>query len=66
MNPLIEIGCFYQVDRGPRCIVISLAFLCEIGDAANIPKVGSDAAEIAWFPFSTLPKLALDHSRIIV
>ncbi len=64
--PLIEIGCFDHVDRDPRGRVISLAFLCEISDATNLPKAGSDAAEIDWFPFSTLPKLAFDHNRIIV
>ena len=66
VNPLIEIGCFDQVDRDPRGRVITLAFLCEIGNTTNLPKAGSDASEIAWFPFSTLPKLAFDHSRIIV
>ena len=65
VNPLIEIGCFDQVDRDPRGRVISLVFLCEIANTANLAKAGSDAAEIDWFPFSTLPKLAFDHSRII-
>jgi len=65
VNPVLEIGCFDDIDRDPRGRVISVAYLCTISNANQSAKAGSDAAEIAWFPFSTIPKLAFDHSRII-
>jgi len=65
INPLIEIACFDEINRDPRGRVITVAFLCEVSNFLQLPEAGSDAAEIAWFPFSHLPKLAFDHSRII-
>ena len=56
------IGVFDDPHRDPRGRVVSVAFECA-GRGAEVS--GSDAAEVKWFPLSSLPRLAFDHEHII-
>jgi 8-oxo-dGTP diphosphatase len=61
---LEQLYTFGQPDRDPRERVISIAYLGLTPFDRVSPRAGSDAADVRWYPFDTLPTLAFDHGRI--
>lgn len=60
-----QIGAFGAPDRDPRERVVSIAFMAVVRHADVVPRAGSDAAEVAWMPLHSPPKLAFDHRKIL-
>ncbi|MDO4191334.1 MAG: NUDIX hydrolase [Bacteroidales bacterium] len=60
----IQIGCYSKIDRDPRGRTLTVAFLIIIDKPVKVEGF-DDAAKAAWFPISSLPKLAFDHDDII-
>ena len=56
-------GVYSKLGRDPRGHTVSIVFLCKI--ISGELKAGSDAKEVKWFKFSSLPKLAFDHKKIL-
>jgi 8-oxo-dGTP diphosphatase len=55
---------FSSPDRDPRERTVSATYIAFVaGDAEAVH--GSDAIQAAWFPVSSIPKLAFDHEDII-
>jgi len=65
--PVTLVGIYSDPARDPKRKVIAAAYLVKrtsgVGDSE--PRAGDDAAEVAWFPLTSLPKLAFDHEKII-
>ena len=64
-RPLFSIGVFGAPDRDPRGWVVSAAYLA-FAPADCTAVAGDDAAEVDWHPLDTLPKLAFDHTEVIL
>lgn len=60
------IGVFDDPKRDPRGRTIGIAFLGVVDGTPPTPRSGDDAAGAAWFRLTELPRLAFDHSDIIV
>lgn len=56
---------FGAPDRDPRGRLIAVAYLGLIGPDDQLPRAADDAAAVAWFPVSELPRLACDHNKIV-
>ena len=55
---------FSEPSRDPRERTVSAAYIARVSESAEA-KAGSDAKQTAWFPVSSLPKLAFDHQRVL-
>jgi 8-oxo-dGTP diphosphatase len=63
---LEQLYTFGATHRDPRERVISVTYYALVPqDALATPRAASDAAEVGWFAFESLPKLAFDHAEII-
>jgi ADP-ribose pyrophosphatase YjhB (NUDIX family) len=66
---LHQLGVFEGQGRDPRdtdrAWVRSTAFLVEVSGAVGPLLGGDDAADVAWFAWDALPRLAFDHARIL-
>ncbi|HEY7116005.1 MAG TPA: NUDIX domain-containing protein [Tepidisphaeraceae bacterium] len=62
---LEQLYTFGDVGRDPRERVITVAYyaLVKLGD--HVLKADTDAADVAWFSVSELPRLAFDHRKIV-
>jgi 8-oxo-dGTP diphosphatase len=60
-----QVGAFGEPDRDPRERVVSIAYRAIVRHADVAPRAGSDAAEVAWMPLHSPPRLAFDHKRIL-
>ena len=62
---LQQVGAYGDVKRDPRGRIISIVYLALINSERDI-EASTDAADVRWFSVYSLPKLAFDHSRIIL
>jgi 8-oxo-dGTP diphosphatase len=62
---LEQLYSFGEVDRDPRERVVSVAYYALVKLSDHRAKAATDAADAKWFPVSSLPKLAFDHSDIL-
>lgn len=63
--PFQQIGAFGEPERDPRERVVSIAYMAVVRHSEVSPRAGSDAAEVAWMPLHSPPKLAFDHKQIL-
>lgn len=64
---LEQLYTFGATHRDPRERVISVTYYALVPqDALTAPRAASDAAEVGWHDFDTLPTLAFDHAEIVV
>lgn len=62
---LEQLYTFGSADRDPRERVISVTYYALVPlDALATPRAASDAADVGWHAFNTLPPLAFDHAEI--
>jgi len=62
LKPLFACG---EPGRDPRGRTMTMIFGCLIRDSATSPIGSDDAAEAAWFPLQSIPKMAFDHQRVL-
>ena len=62
---LEQLFTFGKPQRDPRERVISVAYYALVPSDTLQVRAASDAAEVAWFPFDSLPQLAFDHQEIV-
>ena len=62
---LEQLFTFGAPDRDPRGRVLSVAYFALVPSDRLELKAGSDAADTAWFPMTSLPHLAFDHQEIL-
>lgn len=53
-----------NLDRDPRCRVISVAYFALVNSTKLILTADTDAEDAKWFPIKDLPVLAFDHKDI--
>ncbi len=63
--PLLQFGAFGEPRRDPRGRVLSVAYTTLVDRQRMMPRAGSDAETVAFFPFRSLPPLAFDHGEIV-
>jgi 8-oxo-dGTP diphosphatase len=61
---LVQFKAYGAPGRDPRGRTISVVFTGTVG-MNTIALPGDDAADAGWFPVSSLPDLAFDHSSIV-
>ncbi len=62
---LEQLYTFGAPDRDPRERIISVTYFALTRSDTLQPRAASDAARVAWFAVTDLPKLAFDHADII-
>jgi 8-oxo-dGTP diphosphatase len=62
---LIRFDMYDAPGRDPRGRTLTQVFVMIWKEELGMPVAGSDAGEAAWFPLTSLPPLAFDHSQII-
>ncbi len=62
---LEQLYTFGTLDRDPRERVVSVAYYALVRLSEHAATAATDAAVARWFPVSTVPRLAFDHSRIL-
>ena len=62
---LTQFHTFGSPDRDPREHVIAIAHYAVIERDNHKPIAADDAADVQWFPLTSLPELAFDHAQII-
>ncbi len=60
-----QVGAFGDPGRDPRERVVSIAHMAVVRHEDVAPRAGSDAAEVAWMPLFSPPRLAFDHKQIL-
>jgi 8-oxo-dGTP diphosphatase len=60
-----QFGAFGGVNRDPRGRVVSVAYYTMTVMSACKTQAASDARELAWFDYRSLPPLAFDHEAIL-
>ncbi|NDJ33921.1 MAG: NUDIX hydrolase [Chloroflexi bacterium] len=60
-----QLYTFGDPGRDPRGRVISVAHLAVVPPGRVAVTAGDDAADVSWYPASSLPPLAFDHDIII-
>jgi 8-oxo-dGTP diphosphatase len=66
INYLEQLFTFGQPDRDPRQRVVSVAYFGMVNPSQFDLFASTDAADAQWFPITDLPKLAFDHTDIIL
>ena len=61
---LEQLYTFGDLNRDPRGRVITVAYYALVPNTQSL-HAGTDAADAAWFPVSSLPPLAFDHRKIV-
>jgi 8-oxo-dGTP diphosphatase len=61
---LEQLYTFGDLHRDPRGRVITVAYYALVPHTQSL-HAGTDAADAAWFPVSSLPPLAFDHRKIV-
>ncbi len=61
-----QVRAFTAVNRDPRGRTVSIALWAVVRYADCVPTAGDDAAKAQWFSIDNLPKLAFDHSEILI
>ncbi|TAF75422.1 MAG: NUDIX hydrolase [Bacteroidetes bacterium] len=54
-----------NIERDPRCRVVSVAYFALVNSTELILHADSDAEDAQWFPIQELPNLAFDHKEIV-
>lgn len=62
---LIRFDSYDKPGRDPRGRTITQVFVMIWKEEMGLPRAGSDAARLNWFPLDRLPELAFDHGEII-
>jgi 8-oxo-dGTP diphosphatase len=62
---LEQLYTFGTPSRDPRERIISVAYYALVPEERLSVHAGSDAKEVAWFPYTELPSLAFDHGEIV-
>ena len=63
---LEQLYTFGATHRDPRERVISVTYYALVPqDALATPRAASDAADVGWYAFEELPRLAFDHTEIV-
>lgn len=65
VSKLIQVGAYGKPGRDPRQHTVSIAFAGIAEQEVNV-KAADDAKDAKWFDRNDLPKLAFDHSEIII
>jgi len=61
-----QLKTYGDPDRDPRMRIITVAYYALMPTGMGLePRAGDDAAEVQWFSFQDLPKLAFDHDIIL-
>ena len=61
---LEQLYTFGDLHRDPRGRVITVAYYALVPHTQSL-HAGTDAADAAWFPISSLPQVAFDHRKIV-
>lgn len=61
---LEQLYTFGELDRDPRGRVISVAYIALVPTPLTVHG-GSDTGDAQWWPISSMPSLAFDHSDIV-
>jgi len=61
---LEQLYTFGDLHRDPRGRVITVAYYALVPHTQSL-HAGTDAADAAWFPVSSLPQVAFDHRKIV-
>ena len=61
---LEQLYTFGDLNRDPRGRVITVAYYALVPHTQSL-HAGTDAADAAWFPVSSLPQVAFDHRKIV-
>jgi 8-oxo-dGTP diphosphatase len=64
-GPLEQLHAFGDPNRDPRGRTISVVYLARVDPGQVHPEAADDAAEVAWHPLETPPRLAFDHDQIL-
>ncbi|MCB0227592.1 MAG: NUDIX hydrolase [Anaerolineales bacterium] len=63
---LQQLHAFGDPGRDPRTRVITISYFGDVTEEqARSIQAGDDAADVRWWPVTSLPPLAFDHARII-
>jgi 8-oxo-dGTP diphosphatase len=63
---LEQLYTFGATHRDPRERVISVTYYALVPqDALAAPRAAGDAADVGWYAFEELPRLAFDHAEIV-
>jgi 8-oxo-dGTP diphosphatase len=66
LGDLDQVGAYGDPGRDPRGWNVSVLFQTTLAyDESGVVAGGSDAAEAAWHPVGTLPRLAFDHDQLV-
>ncbi len=61
---LEQLYTFGELDRDPRGRVISVAYIALVPNPLAVHG-GSDTGDAQWWPITSMPSLAFDHSEIV-
>lgn len=65
INYLEQLYTFGDVNRDPRCRVVSVAYFGLIHPDGHTLEASRDAKAAKWFDIHDLPQLSFDHNRIL-
>ncbi|MDP2181341.1 MAG: NUDIX hydrolase [Actinomycetota bacterium] len=65
-GPMQQVAAYGDPGRDPRGWTVSVAWVADAGESPPSAVGGDDAAEAAWHRLDDLPRLAFDHSGMIV
>lgn len=66
--PHDQFRTYSDMGSDPRCRIVDTVFVADMTFFKNEnvqPKAADDAAQLEWFPLSSLPRLAFNHRKII-
>ncbi len=65
VDNLQQFRAYSNPNRDPRQRTITMIFVVVLNQIPNNAIAGDDAANLKWFSFDNLPKLAFDHTEIV-